>query len=98
MPTIAELPQIANPVAEVRRHLFGEQISLGQGDEAIRLDEIAKEAFSHWSERAESLIVSTAELDEDFEYQHIFANARFTVKVRYELVGKLEPRRIELDD
>lgn len=72
-------------------------VSHGNGVEAKRLSKLAAEVSEHGRQRAEVLL-GASEADDEFSYNHVFPEPEFTVKVRYRLVGRMPPRRFDLED
>lgn len=96
MPTLA-LPPPPLPAFVIQAGEWSEYASRGNGREAHRLTKLVGKALAHWSERAEVLVASI-ESDDDVSYEHLLPRPSFVVKVRYNAVGRLQPRRFEIDD
>jgi hypothetical protein len=92
MATVADLPpgpliRIIEPVAEA------------QGFEGRRILSNAEEAFQHWSERAEYLLVASDDvIPDDLSYDPVPFERAFTARVRYSDVGEMKPRQISDDE
>lgn len=65
--------------------------------EAGHLSALVDKALAHWSERAQAL-VAPIESDDDLSYESLLPEPSFVVKVRYRFLGKLPPRRFDIDD
>lgn len=74
-----------------------EHASRGSGPEANHLSALVEKALAHWSERAQ-VLVAPSESEDDLSYEHLLPGESFVVKVRYRFMGKLPPRRFDIDD
>lgn len=95
MPSLAPT-QPAEPVSYFDAHQWGEAPH-AQGIEGKKVSERAGEAFRHWSERAEVLLMRRKDMEE-VSYEHVPPNRVFYVKTRYVYVGKGLPGSFHLDD
>jgi hypothetical protein len=105
MPALAPPPQ--EYAAEIRPQDYFEHASRGNGIEAVKLLEIVREADIHWSERMELHVARIASdasdgdscgTDDDSTYDSLLPKPSFSVKVRYNYVGKWPALPYELDD
>lgn len=96
MPTLA-LPPQSLPAFVAHVDELSEHASRGSGHEANRLAAIVDEALAHWSGTAQGL-VAPIEFEDDPSYESLLPRKSFVVNVRYRFIGKLQPRRFEIDD
>lgn len=95
MPTLA--PPQSSETADQPAEIWMTQGSQSNGKEASSILKLAQEAFEHWVQRAD-VLVATSELSGDLSYEHLLPTSHSVVKVRYKMVGRLEPRRYTIDD
>lgn len=95
MPAVAVLsPSSAAPISWFFASEWADA-SDAQSTEGRKILENAKEAYRHWSERGEALVLHC---DEVVSYEHVPPNRVFYVKTRYVYAGKGLPQSFDLDD
>jgi len=77
---------------------FGyETVPEGQGDVARRLEEVMAQIWEHWDRPRE--LRQFEGIDDNFTYEPVGLNApTSTVRVRYKLIGKMQPMPYPIDE
>lgn len=91
MPALADLPP--QPMV-VNVHSAPE----AQGRDGQRLGEVAEQAFSHWENRMERLVLENGAEDGALSYEPVPLDAGFSIQVSYRYEGELQPLPYDWDE